>query len=133
MRTARAVADEQVGRRSRGQLEAEILGALWAADHPLTPGDVLEAIGADIAYVTVLSTLIRLHERGVVEREKQGRAHAYHPVRSRAETAAADMQALLDNAGDRSTVLQQFLELLPSSDQETLRSLVRRRRSAKNA
>lgn len=117
------------GRRAAGQLEGDVLGALWAADGPMSPAEVLEAIGSDVAYVTVLSTLIRLHERGTVDRDKHGRAHVYRPVRSRAETAAADMRAMLDGGGDHEQVLARFLDVLPKTDQETLRSLVRRRRS----
>lgn len=117
------------GRRAAGQLESEVLAALWAADGPLTPAQVLEAIGSDVVYVTVLSTLIRLHERGIVDREKHGRAHVYRPVRSQAETAATDMRAMLDGGGDHEQVLTRFLDMLPAADQDTVRSLVRRRKS----
>lgn len=117
------------GRRAAGRLEGDVLGALWASDGPMSPAEVLEAIGSDVAYVTVLSTLIRLHERGTVDRDKHGRAHLYRPVRSRAETAAIDMRAMLDGGGDHEQVLSRFLDMLPTTDQETLRSLVRRRKS----
>ena len=113
-------------RRAAGQLEGEVLAALWAGEGPMRPAEVLEAIGSDVAYVTVLSTLIRLHERGTVDRDKHGRAHLYRPVRSRAETAAIDMRAMLDGGGDHEQVLARFLDMLPTTDQETLRSLVRR-------
>ena len=116
------------GRRAAGQLENEVLAALWAAEKPLNPAEVLEAIGSDIMYVTVLSTLIRLHERGTVERGKHGRAHVYRPVRSRAETAATDMRAMLDGGGDHEQVLIRFMDMLPTADQDTLRALVRRRK-----
>lgn len=116
------------GRRAAGQLEGDVLGALWAADGPLSPAEVLEAIGSDVAYVTVLSTLLRLHDRGTVDRDKHGRAHLYWPVRSRAETAAIDMRAMLDGGGDHEQVLTRFLDMLPATDQDTLWSLVRRRK-----
>ena len=117
------------GRRAAGQLESDVLSALWAGDGPMSPAEVLEAIGSDVAYVTVLSTLIRLRERGTVDRDKHGRAHLYRPVRSRAETAAIDMRAMLDGGGDHEQVLTRFLDMLPATDQETVRSLVRRRKS----
>ena len=128
MRTVGQHAGSRDGRRAAGQLESEVLAALWAAQRPLNPAEVLEAIGSDVAYVTVLSTLIRLHERGTVERDKHGRAHVYRPVRSRAETAATDMRAMLDGGGDHEQVLTRFLDMLPAADQDTLRSLVRRRK-----
>ena len=116
------------GRRQKGQLESEILAALWSSNDPMTSAQVLDAIGSDIAYVTVLSTLIRLHERGALEREKVGRAHVYRPVRSRAEAAATDMRAMLDGGGDHEQVLARFLDLLPPKDRATLRSLDRPRK-----
>ena len=63
-------------RREPGELEAEVLAALWAADGPLTAGDLVDALGRDLAYNTVLTILTRLHQKGAVRREWAGRAHA---------------------------------------------------------
>jgi len=37
----------------------------------------LERTGHEVAYTTVLTVLTRLHEKGVVAREKDGRRHVY--------------------------------------------------------
>ena len=44
-------------RRASGGLESEVLATLWAAGRPLTAGDVVEALGGDLAYNTVLTIL----------------------------------------------------------------------------
>ena len=67
-------------RRGAGELENEVLAALWAAENPLTPREVQHALGEGLAYNTVQTILTRLHAKGAVQREPAGRAHAYTPV-----------------------------------------------------
>jgi predicted transcriptional regulator len=114
-------------RRQPGALEAEVLAALWAADGPLTPGEVLEQLGGGLAYTTVMTILTRLQDKGVVTRERVGRAFAYQPAVEEAELAAARMHELLDNGRDRAAVLARFVGALSEADERTLASLVRRR------
>jgi len=71
----RRAADEQ-SRRGRGELESEVLAALWAAERPLTPAAVQQGLDHPIAYNTVQTILTRLHDKGLVAREKTGRADA---------------------------------------------------------
>ena len=42
----------------------------------LTPGEVRDALGGDLAYTTVMTVLTRLFEKGLVTRTQQGRAFA---------------------------------------------------------
>ena len=46
-------------RRASGSLESEVLAALWAADKPLTAGEVVDTLGGDLAYNTVQTILTR--------------------------------------------------------------------------
>ena len=107
-------------RRSAGELEAEVLGALWAAVGPMTPGQVREVLGGELAYTTVLSVLSRLHTKGVVVRDKVGRAHAYSPSVAEAELTARRMQDLLQRGDDRAGVLQRFVAGLSRKDRALL-------------
>ncbi|MGH9183837.1 MAG: BlaI/MecI/CopY family transcriptional regulator, partial [Acidimicrobiales bacterium] len=79
-----------MARRPRGQLEADVLDVLWEGGWR-TPGQVCAAIAQppSPAYSTVLTTLRRLWKKGLVERRRDGRGHAYHAVRGREEHAAA--------------------------------------------
>jgi predicted transcriptional regulator len=114
------------GRRAPGSLEAAVMTALWqgSADEPLTPGDVQAHLGDGLAYNTVQTILIRLHEKGLVERRKAGRSHAYWAVNDAATTAATQMSAMLSGRGDRQAVLQQFAAALDPHDAAVLRDLL---------
>jgi len=111
-------------RRANGSLEAEVLAALWAADRPLTPAEVVDAVGGDLAYTTVQTILARLHGKGAVQREQSGRAHAYTPVLDDAGLAANRMRALLDRGSDRAAILSRFLGSLSPEDEATLAGLL---------
>jgi predicted transcriptional regulator len=105
-----------------------VLAALWAADKPLTAGEVVQAVGADLAYNTVQTILSRLHAKGAVEREQAGRAHAYRPVLDEAGIAATRMRAMLDRSGDHTAVLARFLGTLSPQQEATLARLVNEHR-----
>ena len=108
------------------------MGVLWEHDEPLTPGDVQAAVGGDLAYNTVQTILIRLHEKHLVRRRRAGRGHVYWPIEDAASAAAARMRAALSDRPDRQAVLQQFAASLDESDADTLQHLLtqaRRRRT----
>ena len=59
-----------------GPLEARVLDALWTLDRPSTVRDLRLHFPA-AAYTTLMTTLDRLHRKGILLREKEGRAFAY--------------------------------------------------------
>lgn len=107
-------------RRPSGGLEAEALAALWAARGPLTPREVQENLGGDLAYTTVMTALTRLHEKGAVSRERSGRAYAYTPVLDQAGIAAVRMRELLEAGGDHAAVFARFVGALSGEDEVLL-------------
>ncbi|MBS1860813.1 MAG: BlaI/MecI/CopY family transcriptional regulator [Actinobacteria bacterium] len=111
-------------RRPAGALEGEVLAALWAADGPLTPAEVRDELGGDLAYTTVMTALTRLHEKGSVRREKAGRAFAYTPVLDEAGTTAARMRELLDSGDGREAVLTRFVGSLSGEEERFLADLL---------
>jgi predicted transcriptional regulator len=113
------------GRRARGELESEVLAALWAAGEPLEVGVVRKRLAGDPAYTTVLTILTRLHAKGLVTRKRTGRSHRYATVRDEAGHAAAGMRALLEKGGDRAAVLARFVSELPAEDEQLLEQLLR--------
>jgi predicted transcriptional regulator len=113
------------GRRARGELESEVLAALWAAEAPASAATVREGISGDPAYTTVLTILSRLHQKGLVTRERAGRGYLYTPVRDEAGHAAAGMRALLEKGADRAAVLARFVSELPPEDEQLLEQLLR--------
>lgn len=103
-----------------------MLAALWSADHALTAGDVQECLGSDLAYNTVLTILSRLHDKGLVYREKVGRAFSYRPSPAHAEMAARQMRTALERGSpDREAVLQRFVDSLSPTEGRVLGRLLR--------
>ncbi|MFF2522945.1 BlaI/MecI/CopY family transcriptional regulator [Streptomyces liangshanensis] len=113
------------GRRAPGELENEVLTALWALGAPATAATVREHVAGNPAHTTVLTILSRLHDKGLVSREQAGRGHVYSPVRDEAGHTAAGMRALLERGGDRAAVLARFVSDLPAEDEELLERLLR--------
>ncbi|MCW3015050.1 MAG: BlaI/MecI/CopY family transcriptional regulator [Solirubrobacterales bacterium] len=111
-------------RREAGELESEVLAALWAAGRPLTPGEVREELGGLLAYTTVMTTLSRLHAKDVVDRRRSGRGFAYSPNVREAEVAARHFRSLLDRGHDRDEVLQGFVSGLSADEERVLRALL---------
>jgi predicted transcriptional regulator len=113
-----------VVRRPTGSLEAEVLAALWATGAGATPGEVHQAMGAGLAYTTVMTTLSRLWKKGLVDRERRGRAYAYRPRLTEAQLAAERMLRHLDQVDDREAALLTFVDTLGEHDATALRRIV---------
>jgi predicted transcriptional regulator len=111
-------------RREAGELESEVLAALWAAGRALTPGEVREELGGALAYTTVMTTLSRLHDKGVVDRQRSGRSFAYAPNVREADFAARRFRALIERGHDRDAVLQGFVSELSAEEERVLRALL---------
>jgi predicted transcriptional regulator len=72
-------------RKPAGDLESAVLHALWESNAKLSVRDVQSRLpqAAALAYTTVMTVLDRLYDKGVVTREKDGKAFVYWPACSR--------------------------------------------------
>jgi len=111
-------------RREMGALEAEVLRHLWAMARPASPGEVLEAMGGELAYSSVMTILVRLWRKGLVGRDRRGRAYVYQPLLSEAELAASRMRATLDRTGDTEAALSRFVGTLSKREERVLRRVL---------
>ncbi|WP_053657055.1 BlaI/MecI/CopY family transcriptional regulator [Streptomyces sp. MMG1121] len=112
------------GRRARGELESNVLAALWSADGPLTARQVLGRLPGDLAYTTVLTILSRLYDKGMLVRRREGRGYAYEPARDEASHTAHRMKSLLEGGSDREAVLARFVSELSARDERLLQQLL---------
>ena len=110
-------------RRPHGALEAEVLDVLRAAAAPLSPGQVRERLAEDLSYSTVVTIVSRLHVKGLLERERAGRAFVYRPVDD-ASRAASQMSQALEAGSDHGAVLSRFVSGLSGRDAGMLRDLL---------
>ncbi len=83
--------------------------------------------GPELAYTTVMTILVRLWRKGRIERQRDGRAYAHHPVATREQYAAARMEGVLAQARDRSAVLSRLVERMDPTDRAQLRRLLNKR------
>ncbi len=100
---------------------------VWDQGGWLTTHDVLDALIAErqLAYTTVMTILVKLWKKGLLERHKDGRAYAYHAVHTREEWTARRMGELLAVADNRSAALSHFVSDMSKSDVAQLRRLLR--------
>lgn len=111
-----------------GDLERAVLRALWDAPDGATARDVQAALpDRDLAVTTVLTVLDRLGRKGMVRRERSGRAHIYQAAVSREDYVADLMLEALGQAPDRGAVLTRFLGGVTDTDSDHLRRGLRRR------
>ncbi|WP_027344212.1 BlaI/MecI/CopY family transcriptional regulator [Hamadaea tsunoensis] len=111
-------------RRAPGELEAEILAALWASTVPRTPAEIHAELADDLAYKTVHTILSRLAKKGRVRRVTHAGRPAYAAVDDAARDAAQRMRRTLESSQDRRSVLQNFVEVLSAADERELRELL---------
>lgn len=123
---ARPAEGVQHRRKANGVLAAEVLDVLQSAGTPLTPAEVMGRLPEDLAYSTVVTTLSRLYQKGVLVRAPRGRAYAYAPVTDAPGLAARRMRQTLEKEPDRATVLLRFVDDLSPDDETLLRGILRR-------
>jgi predicted transcriptional regulator len=112
-------------RRGAGVLEQEVLAVLAAAkDTALTPAEVRDALGGDLAYTTVMTALVRLCDKGAVSRERVRRGYAYRMIADTATLTARQMRRLLDRDADRPAALARFVAELGPDDERLLNDLL---------
>ena len=93
-------------------LELECLQALWALGQGTVQQLHARLLGSrPLAYTTVMTVMDRLTRKGVVEREKRGRAHLYHPRVAEGELRRDALNRLLKDffGGSREELLR-YLE-----------------------
>ena len=110
--------------REFGQLESAIMEVIWSQDRPYLVREVRERLtyGRPVAYTTVMTVMTILHGKGVLRREKHGRAWRYWPVESREEHDARLMSEVLRSGGDERITMLRFVERVNEEERDSLRS-----------
>jgi predicted transcriptional regulator len=80
----RAAETVRAGGSLLGPLETRLLDLLWGQVRPATVSDIRRAL-PELAYTTIMTTLDRLYRKGLLQRQKEGRAFAYAPRYTRHE------------------------------------------------
>lgn len=110
-----------------GDLERAVMDVLWDSPVPAAGGvtvrDVAERLqDRELAYTTVMTVLDRLAGKGMVEREREGRAWRYRPAASREAYVAQLMLDALDLSPSRDAALVRFARSVSGTEAEVLRA-----------
>ncbi len=116
------------------ELESEVMELMWQRGEG-TVRDALDALNARAektrAYTTVMTTMARLHAKGVLDRRRERRTDIYVPRMDREEyrraRARADIEGLVDQYGDVALVgFAREMGQLDPKHRDRLRRLARR-------
>jgi predicted transcriptional regulator len=111
-----------------GKLELRVLDALWKRGSDASVRDV-HADFPNTAYTTVMTTLDRLHRKGVLDRVKAGRAFLYRPRYTADELrlglAADALGAIFDPAVAPRPILSFLVDAVSRRDKALLDELER--------
>ena len=118
-----------------GPLEVELLRFLWQRGET-TVREVVESGEISGAYTTVMTTLDRLHKKGLLDRRPEGRAFRYSPRQTEqeynGEVVRGAIRELLGSATSYSAPLSFLVEAVSEHDlallDELERTIERKRR-----
>ncbi|MDT0531938.1 BlaI/MecI/CopY family transcriptional regulator [Micromonospora sp. DSM 115977] len=110
-----------------GDLERAVMDVLWdsvpGTSDGITVREVADALdGRELAYTTVMTVLDRLAGKGMVQREREGRAWRYRAAASREAYIAQLMLDALDLGGSRDAALVRFARSVTGTEAEVLRA-----------
>jgi predicted transcriptional regulator len=110
--------------REFGELESAIMDVVWAGDRAYLVREVRERMtyNRDVAYTTVMTVMNILHGKGVLRREKHGRAWRYWPAESREEHDARLMAEVFRSGGDQRVTMVRFLQRVSNEEMASLRT-----------
>ncbi|MEU5404352.1 BlaI/MecI/CopY family transcriptional regulator [Streptomyces sp. NPDC005963] len=113
--------------RQLGGLEAEIMDRLWAWGRAATAREVRDDLNRKrpIAYSTVKTVADILFGKGMLTREKDGRAWLYRATCTRQQYTAARMHDALEGTPDPAGVLLSFVEQISVEEVQALRAALR--------
>lgn len=104
---------------------------LWKLGRPAAVREVLDELQRDrkLAYTTVMTVMDTLFQKGILERELDGRAYRYRTVRTREQHTADLMEEALSGSGDSAATLMHFVQQMPAHEVALLRDVLDRRSS----
>ncbi|MEU4679536.1 BlaI/MecI/CopY family transcriptional regulator [Micromonospora sp. NPDC023737] len=110
-----------------GDLERAVMDVLWdsvpSTSDGVTVREVADALaGRELAYTTVMTVLDRLAGKGMVQRQREGRAWRYRAAASREAHIAQLMLDALDLGGSRDAALVRFARSVTGTEAEVLRA-----------
>lgn len=108
------------------ELEAAIMDVIWSRKlSSFAVGDVLSILEKkrDIAYTTVMTTVRRLYDKGLLERERAGKRYLYSPKLSREKFLESTAREVLAHAVGGHQVMAMLAEKVSEASAGELKAL----------
>lgn len=120
-----------------GTLEREAMDVVWRSGRA-SVREVRAALGRAVAYTTVMTVLDRLYKKGVLDRQRSGRAYLYSAAASPEQIQSSVAMGLLHRLLGRgreaaSPVLSSLVDTVGERDRELLDDLDRLVREKRRA
>jgi predicted transcriptional regulator len=115
-------------------LEAAIMDIVWSKQlSAFAVSEVLAVLEKrrDIAYTTVMTTVARLHQKGVLERKRDGRRYLYSPRLTREQFLESTAREVLNGAVGGHQAMAMLAEQVSEAsagELDELEALIQRRR-----
>ncbi len=115
-------------------LEAAIMDVVWGRKlSSFAVGDVLAILEKqrDIAYTTVMTTVTRLYEKGLLDRERDGKRYLYSPKLTREEFMESTAREVLEEAVGGHQAMAMLAEKVSEAsagELDDLEALIQKRR-----
>jgi len=116
------------------ELEAAIMDVVWGRKlSSFAVGDVLAILEKqrDIAYTTVMTTVTRLYDKGLLARERDGKRYLYSPKLTREEFMESTAREVLDEAVGGHQAMAMLAEKVSEAsagELDDLEALIQKRR-----
>lgn len=82
-----------------GALEAQVMDCVWDSEGPVSVDEVRKALsakGKESAYTTIMTTLSRLHKKGLLDRVLKGKAYLYTAHVTQRELTSSATRDVID-------------------------------------
>ena len=127
----------EIFERSLGTLEREVMALVWSCGE-ISVREACERSGSAVAYTTVMTTMDRLFKKGLLTRQKLGRAFVYSPTVTQDELEGAVANELVHNLlrrdrGEPLPILSSLVDAVSERDRtllDELERLVKQKRRA---
>jgi predicted transcriptional regulator len=111
--------------RQQGELENQVMDALWSAEGSMTSQEILETVNqgaGELALTTILTVLSRLVDKGMVTRSSgSGRSLDFRATETRERHSANLMLKLLGDTENPALTFAQFTKSLSPKQLAALR------------
>ncbi len=110
-----------------GELEAKLMEAVWTLKEARVQ-DVIEHLGGNLHYKTAMTVMNRLVDKGLLTRQKTGRAFIYRAVMAKDELLAGVFDQMVRGMFDddfRQLAIAQMVETAEAIDPQLLEDISR--------